>query len=179
MIKKKSAFTLIEVIIVLSITVLVLGIVMSVFMTGNRVFAQSDVKTTLQMQGKDIQEKISNICMEGSKIEAVTRVSTSTDEIKSIKILSFYNNGSNSKSYEIKLNDDSNLDINGNILYGKVKSIKINKNIVDESKKIGAAPDYTGFSSIDFNIVLTAKKGFSGELDYLVNFTVAFRNKGK
>lgn len=178
MAKKKTGFTLIEMIIVLSITVLVMSIVMSVFMTGHRIFAQADVKTTLQMQGKDIQEKISSICMEGSKIEDVKAVSGSMEEIEYLKILSFYQNSTSPKTYEIELNG-SNIKINGNSLYGTVKSIKINKEIVQESQIIGASPDYSRFSAIDFTIVLSGKRGFSGEVDYLVNFTVYFRNKGK
>ncbi|WP_294392317.1 type II secretion system protein [uncultured Clostridium sp.] len=177
--EKKSGFTLIEMIIVLAITVIVIGIVMGVFMTGHRVFAQADVRTTLQMQGKDIQEKISNICMEGSEIKSVSSVAGSTDKINSIEIVSFYKSGTSPKLYKIELNG-SYIKINGNDLYGKVKSIKINDKIVDESKKISPdTPNYSGFSSIDFNIILTDKKGFSGEIDYPVNFTVYFRNKGK
>ena len=116
--------------------------------------------------------------MEGSKIEDVKAVSGSMEEIEYLKILSFYQNSTSPKTYEIELNG-SNIKINGNSLYGTVKSIKINKEIVQESQIIGASPDYSRFSAIDFTIVLSGKRGFSGEVDYLVNFTVYFRNKGR
>ena len=66
--RKKTGFTLIEMIIVMGMTVLIMGIALSVFMTGNKVFSESDIKTTLQMEAKDIQENISEICMNSSKI---------------------------------------------------------------------------------------------------------------
>lgn len=181
--KKKKAFTVIEMVIVLAITVIVLGIVLGVFMTGNRVFAQTDVKTTLQMQGKDIQERISNICMEGSSIESVTPLNEDSfgedkDKIKAIKIKSFYKNGNSSKEYTISLNG-TNIEVDGNVLFGKVKSISINDKIVQESRKEASSCDYGDFESLEFNIILTEKKGFSGEIEYPVNFIVYFRNKGK
>ena len=57
--KKNGGFTLLEMIIVLAITGIIFSIVLSMFMTGNKVFSDSDTKTTLQMDAKDIQEKIS------------------------------------------------------------------------------------------------------------------------
>ena len=66
--RKKTGFTLIEMIIVMGMTVLIMGIALSVFMTGNKVFSESDIKTTLQMEAKDIQENISEICMNSRKI---------------------------------------------------------------------------------------------------------------
>ena len=198
MIKKRTGFTLIEMIIVLSITVLVMGIVMGILMNGHRIFNQSDVKTTLQEQGQAIQEIISNICMEGSEIESVD-LDIDNNKIKSLKIKSYYKNGNTAeengntaeengniaeengntaKIYNIELNN-STIAINGKPYQGKVKSIQIDKDIVKEAQKITDSHNYNKFSSIAFNIVLTDKKGFSGQVDYPINFTVAFRNKGK
>ena len=198
MIKKRTGFTLIEMIIVLSITVLVMGIVMGILMNGHRIFNQSDVKTTLQEQGQAIQEIISNICMEGSEIESVD-LDIDNNKIKSLKIKSYYKNGNTAeengntaeengniaeengntaKIYNIELNN-STIAINGKPYQGKVKSIQIDKDIVKEAQKITDSHNYNKFSSIAFNIVLTDKKGFSGQVDYPINFTVAFRNKGR
>ncbi len=205
MIKKRTGFTLIEMIIVLSITVLVMGIVMGILMNGHRIFNQSDVKTTLQEQGQAIQEIISNICMEGSEIESVD-LDIDNNKIKSLKIKSYYKNGNTAeengntaeengniaeengntakengntaKIYNIELNN-STIEINGKPYQGKVKSIQIDKDIVKEAQKITDSHNYNKFSSIAFNIVLTDKKGFSGQVDYPINFTVAFRNKGR
>lgn len=66
--KKKSAFTLLEMIITLAITVIIISIAGSMLMTGNKVFSDSDVKSTLQIEGQDIQEKLSDIGMQGIEI---------------------------------------------------------------------------------------------------------------
>lgn len=86
MLKKKNAgFTLIEVIFTLTLTVLVLGITSSIFITGNKVFSDSDVKSTLQVEGHAIQESISKIGMESVGIESISILdknsNTSTDSL--------------------------------------------------------------------------------------------------
>lgn len=70
--KKKQGFTLIEIIIVLAISGIVLGIVSSIFITGNKVFSDSDVKSSLQIEAQFIQEKLSDIGMEGVGIYSIT-----------------------------------------------------------------------------------------------------------
>lgn len=61
--KKKQGFTLIEMILVLAISGIVLGILGSIFITGHKVFSDSDVKSSLQIEAQSIQEKLSNIGM--------------------------------------------------------------------------------------------------------------------
>lgn len=70
--KKKQGFTLIEIMIVLAISGIVLGIISSIFITSNKVFSDSDVKSSLQIEAQFIQEKLSNIGMEGVGIYSIT-----------------------------------------------------------------------------------------------------------
>lgn len=70
--KKKQGFTLIEMIIVMALTTLILGIISSVFITGNKVFSDSDVKSTLQIEAQAIQENISKVGMESIGIQGIT-----------------------------------------------------------------------------------------------------------
>lgn len=77
--RKKSGFTLMEMVIVLGMTVLILGITNTVFITGNKVFSQSDVKTTLQMEAKDIQEKLSDIGMQAVSVNHCNLINDNTD----------------------------------------------------------------------------------------------------
>lgn len=81
--KKKPGFTLMEMIIVVTLTVIILAIASSMFITGNKVFSDSDIKSTLQMEGQAIQENISNIGMQGLKIDSCKDKTTS--EIKGEK----------------------------------------------------------------------------------------------
>ena len=180
--KKRAGFTLLEMIIVIAITSLVIGIVTSIFMTGNKVFADSDVKTDLQIGAKDIQERISKICMEAAEIKSVNS-DGSTDKINSISFISYdyeYNDNLKKeelkeKSFSIEKTNDGKMKINNYIIPSNVKSIAVNKNIIEESKKDN--PDYSRFYSIQFEVVLEGKKGFSQKIEYPINFTVTFRNK--
>lgn len=72
--KKKLGFTLLEMIIVISLTTVVLGIISTIFITGNKVFSDSDVKSTLQMEGQAIQENVSSIGMQSIAIDSITDI---------------------------------------------------------------------------------------------------------
>lgn len=76
--KKKPGFTLMEMIIVVAVIVIVLAIVISMFITGNKVFYDSDVKSTLQMEAQAIQENITEIGMQASKIDEITVIDKKT-----------------------------------------------------------------------------------------------------
>lgn len=76
--QKKLGFTLTEMIIVVALITVVLGIISSMFITGNKVFSDSDVKSTLQIEAQTVQEKISNIGMQASKIDKITLMDKTT-----------------------------------------------------------------------------------------------------
>ncbi|MGN0143542.1 MAG: Tfp pilus assembly protein FimT/FimU [Clostridium sp.] len=69
---KMKGFTLIEMIIVIAVSAIVIGIGTSIFMNGNRVTTDSDVKSDLQIECQDIQQQISNNLMCSSKIYALS-----------------------------------------------------------------------------------------------------------
>lgn len=169
--RKSNGFTLIEMIIVLAITGIIFGIGVSMFMTGNKVFSNSDVKTTLQMDAKDIQEKISNICMQANSIKYVSG-NKQTGEITKL-ILNLDAPNESSDQAEIKLNNGE-LNINGFKVPSKVSSMKINKKIVDEAYE--EKSNLSQFNSINFYIELEGKKKFDSTI-YPVKFTVTFRNR--
>lgn len=79
--KKKSGFTLVEMIIVVALITIVLGIVSSMFITGNKVFSDSDVKSTLQIEAQTIQENISKIGMESINIKSIGRKNVEDESI--------------------------------------------------------------------------------------------------
>ena len=171
--EKKSAFTLIEMIIVISLIVIVIGITSSIFITGNKIFSDSDVNTTLQMEGQRVQEKISDIGMQAIDIESVKGDSL-TGEISNIVINSYDKDG-NWHQFKIEFEkEDKKISIDGNEISRNVESIKINKDIInngaDESR-------LEKFNSIQFDIILSKNQGFSQGATYPVNFTVTFRNK--
>jgi prepilin-type N-terminal cleavage/methylation domain len=180
--KKKSAFTLIEIIIALGVLVIVLGIVNSIFITGNKVFSDSDVKTTLQMERQAIQEKISDIGMQATTAQAVTIDSSGgSNEINSITINSYDKDG-NLRPFTIEKQDSGKVYKNGDKIYnlridGELVSSNI-KNVMLDNNTITAANTNTlkNISSIKFNITLMKENGYSN-VEQPIDFGVAFRNK--
>ncbi|ETJ19373.1 hypothetical protein Q604_UNBC18523G0001 [human gut metagenome] len=154
--KKKSGFTLLEMIIVLSMTILILGMVTSVFMTGNKVFADSDVKTTLQMEAKGIQEKLSDICMEASKEPTINGDEIVFEDEKRQKTII----NKNSNSLSILINDKDGNEVSKKILSENIKSFEF---------------EYSD-NLFEIFLELQKDKGFSKNNSYKIQFTITPRN---
>lgn len=103
MINRKSAFTLVEMIIVIAMIGVVIGVVTSIFMRGNKVISDSNIKTDLQIEGQKIQEKITNICMQARNIEVINN--------EEIEVRSYFGEDDTEKIFTIKKenNDKNNL----------------------------------------------------------------------
>jgi prepilin-type N-terminal cleavage/methylation domain-containing protein len=71
--KKKRGFTLLEMVIVLVLAVLVIAIVNFIFLTGSRVFTDTNVKSDLHIEGQNIQQEISNSLMGAVEIEEIQK----------------------------------------------------------------------------------------------------------
>lgn len=178
--KKKPGFTLIEIIITLVVTVIVLEIAASMFITGNKVFSDSDVKSTLQIEAQQIQEKLSNIGMQAKVVQSVSGNNT-TGEVNNIMITSYDKSG-NLHDFEIKREEDSGrkykddstiykLSIGDQLISSDVKSMKIDSSIISDDENV-----LEKINAIEFNILLRREKGYSN-IDYPINFKVTFRNK--
>lgn len=171
--KKKPGFTLMEVIIALGITVVVLGIVSSMFITGNRVFSDSDVKSTLQIEAQTVQEKISNIGMQGTEVLSISP-NIRVGEVNSLIIKSYVKEDDDPRYFKIqrsgsrltidRCKDASCNDVENNqILSENLESLSIDYNNTAKS--------------IEFDITLSRHRGYS-DVEYPVNFKIGFRNKG-
>lgn len=175
--KKEPGFTLIETIIALTFTIIILGIAGSMFITGNKVFSDSDINSTLQIEGQAIQENISDIGMQATGIKSVSG-DTKSNELSSITISS-YNDSGNSHEYVFKIDDSGKKYKDGNTIYefkidnqvisSDVKSFKIDSNSI-MSNAAG------NVNSIEFTILLRKEKGYSN-VKQTINFRVYFRNK--
>lgn len=175
--EKKPGFTLIETIIALALTVTVLGIASSMFITGNKVFSDSDIKSTLQIEGQAIQEKISDIGMQATGIQSVT---VNSNQMNKIKISSLDKNGT-LRDFEIEKRDSGKvykdgskiyeLLIDGNLISSNVESVTIDDNIITANNDT-----IKNINSIEFNIRLRKERNYSN-IHQAINFRVAFRNK--
>ncbi|MFT8351871.1 type II secretion system protein [Clostridium saccharoperbutylacetonicum] len=163
--KKRSAFTLLEMIITLAITVIIISIAGSMVVTGNKVFSDSDVKSTLQIEGQDIQEKLSDIGMQGIEI---------TSEEPLIVKSYLKGNDTTPRYFKIGKNKNSNLIINQDI--DSSCSDEANDQIISRNLKTLQTIVSDNGKSINFNIVLTRKQGFSN-VDHEIKFTIYLRNK--
>lgn len=161
--KKKPGFTLIELIIVTALTVIILGIASSMFITGNKVFSDSDSKTTLQIEGQAIQEKISDISMQSS--------GTINDPTLGTLIKS-YNKSGQEKYYKIE-KAGKQLSI---IEYSKSGSDFQVENTQSISNHIEDFNVTYGYNYAEFRINLSHKKGYS-DVTYSIDFKITFRNK--
>lgn len=82
---KSRGFTLIEVLIVLSLTVVVLAVVFGILNTNNKSLIETDIKSTLQSEAEDMQMNISKIGMQAKRITAAAKdVPLSDDSDKGI-----------------------------------------------------------------------------------------------
>lgn len=156
MINRKSAFTLVEMIIVIAIIGVVIGTVTSIFMRGNKVISHSNIKTDLQIEGQKIQEKITDICMQATNIEAIN------DE--EIEVKSYSGEDDTEKIFIIKKenNDKNNL------------VIKIQNSKSDSGTEMIIS---SNVSKLEFNVennkiikvhMILEKKSFSYDLDFMV-----------
>lgn len=171
--KKKRGFTLLELIIVAALTVIVIGITTSIFITGNRVFSESEIKSTLQIEGQAIQERISAIGMQAIGIESVNG-NEDTGEIQNIKINSYDKDG-NKKEFIID-KQLKKLSIDGSKVSINVESIKINPQIIKDYNK---NPDLLiNYSYINLEIMLSKNRRYDNtKITYPVNIQTVFRNK--
>ena len=161
MINRKSAFTLVEMIIVIAIIGVVMGVVTSIFMRGNRVISDSNIKTDLQIEGQKIQEKITNICMQARNIEVINN--------EEIEVSSYFGQDDTEKIFRIKKeeNDKNNLII----IVQNSESDSGTKEII--SNNISNLELYVDDNKIlKVNMTLEKKS-----LSYDLNFTVMARNK--
>ena len=180
--KKETGFTLLELIIAMAITITVLAIAGSMFTTGNKVFNDSDVKSTLQIEGQAIQEKISDIGMQATGIKTVTISTGKTNEIDAMLINSYYKTTEAGASYDLNIKkidsgktykDGSEiyqLWIDNTLISNDVKSVKLDDNVIDNIKTL------KNVSSTEFIIVLRKEQGYSN-VKQTVDFRVTFRNK--
>lgn len=169
--KKTSGFTLIEMIIALAITVIILGIISSMFTAGNKVFSDSDVKSTLQIEAQAIQEKISNIGMQG---EEVISTNIPLVNVESLVIKSYSKDDDSPRYFRIE-KDGKKLKITES-KDDKFVVIENTQNITGNLESLAINYEKEA-KSIKFDILLSKKRGYS-DVNYPINFTIMFRNKG-
>jgi type II secretory pathway pseudopilin PulG len=185
--KKKPGFTLIEIIIALAFTVTILGIASSMFITGNKVFSDSDIKSTLQIEGQAIQEKISDIGMQATVIQDLQLDNNNQMDYMEISSYVYDQNGNpilhsfkinkedtgevyknGSKKYKLSIYDEAtSID---EVISRNVESVSLDEDTVNNVNML------KNINSMEFNISLKKEDGYSS-VEQPVDFRVTFRNK--
>lgn len=161
---KRRGFTVLELIVSITITVIVLGIVFTVFIWGEKIFTDVDVKSTLQEEAQISEEKINNIGMQASEIEedlVLGKLIKSYNKDGLVGYFKFEKVGRELYIIQYSKEKDS-------FTYEKEDVIAENVENFDEKY-------YDSFA--EFNIKFSQKKGFSN-VEYSIPINVTFRNEG-
>lgn len=201
--KHKDAMTLLEVIIALGLTALIFAVIYPFFFSNNKILSSADIKSTLQSEGKIIEEKISNIGMQAIGIKGLVVNGSSYISVNNNNTLIGKATYKQLKSNEI-INSENEImideisldsyDKDENIIRYKFIFDKNNKmlKLAYENEEITLSENVESFkikpvvtddeltleksNSVEFIIDLTKKKGYSNS-EYTVLTIINFRNK--
>jgi hypothetical protein len=171
--RKKSGFTVTELVIVMTLTVVVLGIIWTIFSVSNKIISNVTIKSDLQREGQAIQEQLSNIGMQATGIEPIMGDDGNevTGEVKKITINSYDKYG-NRKQFEIE-NASGRMLIDGKEVSSYLGNITINKEIIHKDKA-----ELINNTYIDFSITLSRNRNYDNKpILYPIKVRTVFRNK--
>lgn len=200
--KKKKAFTLLELIITLAITVMVLGVIYTFFLSNTKTLVTTEVNTDLQNESQNIQDAILKYGTEAKGIFSINGTEVKSDnmlykdilnstgkmEVKEI-VFEFEIDKSQSQSkgdkYKFEFDKDNktlyltkNNEVN-KILSTNIKEFQIRpldyRMKFDEASNENKGKLYEA-NGIEVSYVLNIKKGYSN-VSIPGSIIVKFRNK--
>ena len=195
--KKKKAFTVVEVVIVLAITVIVLAIMYEFLTESKKTMVSNEVNSTLQKEADDIQNNLVNFGTQSKKILSINGVDVDSSWLYSTKLdsdnqyngdissieLEFYSVDGSKNVCKIEYDSASKslLLIEPNPETGTAKTKTLSTHVDKfKIKPLDAVSNSSGnFSTatgIQFVIDLKMKKGYTN-IKCPVNVNVKFRNK--
>lgn len=189
---KKGGFTLIELIITLSLTTIILGVIYTFFITNKKTLSKIEINSDLQTEAQSIQNEFLNYCTQSEGIIEInnTKVenidysildSEGKVEIDNIKfkfednyIQFIFNKTSGILSLKAfdKYENEINIDSLPKVLSKNIKEVKI-RPLDIRINKFGNFKECTG---IEILLTLSKKKGYI-EVETPSSLIVKFRNK--
>ncbi|MDD3049346.1 MAG: prepilin-type N-terminal cleavage/methylation domain-containing protein [Bacilli bacterium] len=194
--RKKKGFTVMELVIVMTLTVVILGIIWTMVSVNNKIISDVIIESDLQREGQAIQEQLSNIGMQATGIGPVSKNNLENMQTQTIQINSYYKSENlanpfyiiydetNKKLYIYDYGDKINpSDVNQQLLLSNEK-YKLLANNVDSLKinnqDITAVDGSTleNVNSVKFVITLSKKKNYNNDIIYQpIKVSTVFRNK--
>lgn len=194
---KKRGFTLIELIITLSLTTIILGVIYTFFITNTKSLSKIEINSELQTEAQNIQKEFLNYCTQSEGIVEINNIKVESDneeilyknildsegkvDINNIKFklednyfkfIFDKNSGILSlKSFD-KYGNEINIDGLPKVLSKNIKEFKI-RPLDFRSNPNG---NFKEASSIEILLTLNKKKGYS-EVETPSSLIVKFRNK--
>ncbi|MBK1810490.1 prepilin-type N-terminal cleavage/methylation domain-containing protein [Clostridium sp. YIM B02505] len=178
---KRKGFTVLELILALGITVLVLGVVYSFFLTNTRTINETQINLDLQKSGEDSLSKISKKIMEARSIVGIISdngtpvVGLTTCNIFSITFQTLQQNGN--INYELRNHVLTETVVNQD---GTTTRTQVGQDIqsITVNSIDNAVPLVDGHSTCrGINISISLAKNYSGRTyTYTVRTTINFRN---
>jgi type II secretory pathway pseudopilin PulG len=185
--KRKKAFTLLELIITLSITIIVLGVIYTFFISNTKTLITTEINTDLQEESQKIQSELLKYGSEATKISRINESDLKED---------------NKMFYKDILNDIGKIDVNEivfNVQGDKYKfqfdeaskTLYLTKNS-EESKvlsnnvidfkirpldyRMNSEGSFYEANGLEFSLILNAKKGYA-DISIPLSTIVKFRNR--
>ena len=194
---KKRAFTLIELIITLSLTTIILGVIYTFFITNTKSLSKIEINSELQTEAQNIQKEFLNYCTQSEGIVEINNIKVDSNneeilyknildsegkvEINNIKFklednyfkFIFDKNSGilTLKSFD-KYENEINIDGLPKILSKNIKEFKV-RPLDFRSNQDG---NFKEASSIEILLTLNKKRGYS-EVETPSSLIVKFRNK--
>lgn len=183
--KRKRGYTLLELIISISLILVVLGVIYTFFLSNTKTIITTELGVDLQVEAQNIQEAILKYGTESKGISKINDIKLN-ESYKELQELS--NNNGKLDIKEIVFNvDDKNISFKYDSKNKELKLIEnnnekvIGKNI--ESFKIrpidykmNKEGNFYETNGLEFSIILSTKKGYSSVKSPL-SIMVKFRNK--
>lgn len=184
--KKKSGYTLLELIISISLILVVLGVIYTFFSTNTKTIMTTELGVDLQVEAQNIQDAILKYGTESKGISKINNISLN-ESYKNIKKL--YDNNGKLEIEEIVFDvDDKNISFkydssNKSLeLFENNNPIKTLGNNIESIKirpidyKMNPSGNFYKTNGLEFSIILSSKKGYSSAKIPL-SIIVKFRNK--
>lgn len=175
-----------ELVIVMTLTVVVLEIIWTMFSVSNKIISDVTIKSDLQREGQAIQEKLSNVGMQATAIESVDK--NEQKKTQTIQINSYYKSQNsvepfyirydygeaNKKLYINDSGDINNKDADYRVLSDNIDSVKINnEDIIDIDEDT-----LKNINGVDFTITLSKNRNYNNKpIMQLITIRTVFRNK--